>query len=102
MAKRKRKSNLRDNSEVKTIISDFIDVTVDTNLDDLIEEKTQPFIEEERAGVAEAPKGNPRFKTLVSVKLKDTVQLITNHNLTESVKQNLINNYGYCEDDFIY
>lgn len=101
--KNKKKSNFKDTTaETPTVVSDFI--TVDVNqidLEDAIEVETKPYTEEERVGVPEAP-NNPRFKTIKHVKLKDTVQLITNQNLTEAIKEDLINNHGYCEDDFTY
>jgi exonuclease VII small subunit len=112
MAKKKKKSNFKDTSAeqvgnfgtVEEIVSVLKSDQVD--LEDMIEEEEPEEISTGQIdledSIKEVEKGDPKFKTINHVKLKDTVTLITNQNLTEKIKQDLINNHGYSEDDFIY
>ena len=103
MAKRSYKKKTLEDTTAKTTISDFIEVTVDPNqvdLEELIEQETQPFTEEERVGVVKEP-AQAQFKDPDKrVNVKGMVMAITNDNLTEKLKNMLIND-GMSEDEFI-
>ena len=103
MAKRK-KSNFKDTTQ-ESVMSDFIQVDLDPaqiDLEDLIKEETKPYTEEERAGVVDVPNSDPKFKNPnTEIALRGSVEKITNENLTESVKQMLINANICSDSDFI-
>lgn len=105
MAKKNKhkKSNFKDTSAEKVVISDFIEVAVDpaqTDLEDLIEEETKAFTEEERVGVVQES-SKPQFKNPDRQEsVKGMVMVINNDNLTEVLKTMLINR-GMSRSEFI-
>ena len=98
MAKKK-KSNFKDTTQ-ESVMSDFIQVDLNPaqiDLEDLIEEE----IEVKEKPRFKDPKDRAYFKDPYRVvKLKNNTEYITNENLTEGVKDMLINTCGYCADDF--